>query len=715
MLRPVREVSCKASSILLETLSRSGIDVERVVQGLPVGLEHLRNPSQRIDWDTLATLFDRAEQACEGVISLEELGERALVVPSYAFLRLAAQLVITPRQLYEVASRLMGPAMFPNIRFQHAWLPGGRFTLTGELPEGERESTAFFRFCHGNVVALPKLLDLPPSQIEEQSVTGRRGRLILVVPRSHTALARVKRAVRTVWSLGDAVRGVRRQQAELEASLDALRSSRHELRQLVERLPEGVLVHRDAHVIWANAAMLALLGHQTLDDIVGKHILSFLVPEEQASARAALAKVGPRTVNDSLPEYRIALPDGSVRRIQAGTTQHLEFEGAPARLVVVRDVTERHRLDEQLALADRMASIGTVAAGVAHEINNPLAYVRMNLEVAARELAGAGGPAEAAECVRVAIEGAERVRGIVRNLSTLSRVEEDGLEAVDLTALLESTLTLAASALTPKARVVRRYDPAPRALGTAGRLGQVFLNLVLNAADAIPDGAAGDHEVRVSTATGADGRAIVEIADTGGGIAAEHAGRVFDPFFTTKPVGAGTGLGLAICHRIVTGLGGEIAFTARAGGGTVFRVSLPPASNVEVASPVAGAPSPSPRGRVLVVDDEPALLRSLRAMLGTDHEVVTASSGQEALEVLRDDARFDVVLTDLMMPIVTGMDLYDAIRHAHPEMERRIVFMTGGAFTPRAREFLATVPNRCMEKPFERSRLLTTLGEIIVA
>ena len=319
-------MSCKASSILLETLSRSGIDVERLVQGLAVGLEHLRDPSQRIDWDTLATLFDRAEQACEGVISLEELGERMLVVPSYAFLRQAAQLVITPRQLYEVASRLVAPAMFPNIRFSHAWLPAGRFTITGELQEGERESTAFFRVCHGNVVALPKLLDLPPSQIEEQSVTGRRGRIILVPPVSHTAIARVRRAARTLWSFGDAVRGVRRQQAELEASLDALRSSRHELRQLVERLPEGVLVHRDAQVIWANPAMIALLGFRTLDDIAGKHILSFLVPDEQASARVALAKVGPHTVNDSLPQYRIALPDGTVRRIQAGTTQHLEFE-----------------------------------------------------------------------------------------------------------------------------------------------------------------------------------------------------------------------------------------------------------------------------------------------------------------------------------------------------------------------------------------------------
>ncbi|HEY3818631.1 MAG TPA: ATP-binding protein [Polyangiaceae bacterium] len=708
-------MSCKASSILLETLSRSGIDLDPLVRGLPVGLDHLRDPSQRIDWDTFATVFDRAEQACEGVISLEELGERMLVVPSYVFLRQAAQLVVTPRQLYAVASRLVGPAMFPNITFQHAWLPGGRFTITGELSPGDRESTAFFRICHGNVLALPKLLDLPASRLEEQSVTGRRGRIIVVPPRPLTAIARMRRAARTLWSFGDAVRGVRRQQAELEASLDALRSSRHELRQLIGRLPEGVLIHRDGHLIWANAALVALLGYRTLEELSGKHILSFLVPEERVPAQVALAKVGPHTVADNLSEYRIVRPDGTVRRLQAGTTQHVEFEGAPARLVVVRDVTERHRLDEQLALADRMASIGTVAAGVAHEINNPLAYVKMNLEIASKKLAEAGDPAGVAECIRVATEGAERVRGIVSNLRTLSRAEEHVLEAVDLRALLDSTLTLATSALTHKARVVRRDGAVPLALGTAGRLGQVFLNLILNAADAIPEGAQADHEVRVTTATGANGSAIVEIADTGSGIPREIAGRVFDPFFTTKPVGAGTGLGLAICHRIVTELGGEISFTSEVGKGTTFRVSLLPASTVEPTSPSPDAAPSSPRGRVLVVDDEPALLRSLCTMLADDHEVVAASSGREALEVLRDDGRFDVVLTDLMMAQLTGMDLYDGIRRTHPGMERRVVFMTGGAFTARGREFLASVPNRCVEKPFGRSQLLAALGEIIAA
>jgi len=709
----VREVSCKASSILLETLSRCGIQVEPLVRDLPVTLDHLRDPSQRVEWGTLVTVFDRAEQACEGVISLEELGARMLVVPSYAFLRHAARLVVTPRQLYSVASRMMGPAMFPNITFGHEWLPGGRFVIMGELSAGDRESKAFFRICHGNVIALPRLLGLPASQIEEQVVTGRKGRLILVPPASHTALARLGRAARTLWSLGDAVRGVQRQQAELEASLDALRTSRHELRQLIERLPEGVLVHRDHHVIWANVSMVALLGYGKLEEVMGKHILSFLVPDQMAIARVELAKVGPHTVVDNLPEYRICRPDGTVRRIQAGTTQHVEFEGASARLVVVRDITERHRLDAQLALADRMASIGTVAAGVAHEINNPLAYVQMNLEVAARELAELGGPSGVAESVRVALEGAERVRGIVRNLKTLSRAEEDVLEAVDLKALLDSTLALATTALAPKARVVCRYGPVPRALGTAGKLGQVFLNLLLNAADAIPEGVPAEHEVCVTTATGADGRAIVEIADTGGGIPAELAARVFDPFFTTKPVGAGTGLGLAICHRLVTSLGGEIHFSPGRARGTVFRVALLPSSAVEATSAPAEIAPSSPRGRVLVVDDEPALLRSLCAMLGTVHEVVATSSGREALALLKDDDRFDVVLADLMMANLTGMDLYDAIRQAHPGMERRIVFMTGGAFTPRGREFLATVPNRCMEKPFERAQLLTALGEVI--
>jgi PAS domain S-box-containing protein len=336
--------------------------------------------------------------------------------------------------------------------------------------------------------------------------------------------------------------------------------------------------------------MIALLGYRALEEIKGENILEFLVPEERPVIAAEIANC-PRPVGEARRDYRIVRPDGTERRLQAGATQHVEFEGETSRLVVVRDVTEEYRLREQLALADRMASIGTVAAGVAHEINNPLAYVHMNLEVALRELGARDGAARDStlgDCVRSAMEGTERVRGIVRNLKTLSRADEDDLEAVDLPALLDSTLAFASSALVLKAKVVRSYGAAPPALAAQGRLGQVFLNLLLNAADAIPEGAPARHEVRVSTAMDANGRAVVEIADTGTGIPRELAGRVFDPFFTTKASGAGTGLGLAICRGFIEAQGGRIeAQNRRDRSGAILTLRIPVPEAAEIREPVA--------------------------------------------------------------------------------------------------------------------------------
>jgi CheY-like chemotaxis protein len=237
------------------------------------------------------------------------------------------------------------------------------------------------------------------------------------------------------------------------------------------------------------------------------------------------------------------------------------------------------------------------------------------------------------------------------------------------------------------------------------------LNLLINAADAIPDGNPAGNEIRVTTRRDANGRAVAEIFDTGTGIPAALAGRIFEPFFTTKEVGAGTGLGLAICHRIVTQLGGEISFESTPGKGTVFRVALP-ASDATPARP-AEQRKPRGRGRVLVIDDEPSLLRSIDALISENHEVVTASNGREALEVLRVDNRFDVVVADLMMADVNGIALYEAVREGHAGFERRFLFMTGGAFTAESRRFLDSIPNRCIDKPFDGDELLQAIDEVI--
>ncbi len=702
--------------MIIEVLEDAGIACEPLVAGLPITLDHLRDPAQRVDWDVFAAVMDRLEEVTGGAITPEEIAVRVLRSPSYRFLRSAGQLLFDPRHLYTVAERLVAPAMFANVTVENHWQARGRVVVTGELAAGYRESVMFFRFCHANVPLLPSLLGLPVATVIEHEVSGRHGRMVLQLPRSHTALAKVARGARLLLSLGDAARGVVRQQTELEASVASLRGSRQELRQLLERLPDGVLIHRNGIVVWANAAVIEAFGYERLDQVVGQNALEHLVPEEREVLALRLARPSSEVTHDRV-DFRFVRPDGTARRLQAGAVQDVEFDGAPARLVVLRDVTEHRRLEDQLALTERMAALGTLAAGMAHEINNPLAYAHTSLEVASRELAALGDTVRTSRIeasIARAREGTERVRGIVRDLKTLSRAEDEPLDAVDLPALLDSTLALAANAINLKAQVHRRYDAVPLAHATRGRLGQVFLNLLLNAADAIPEGERDRHEIRVSTSTDAAGRAVVEIADTGLGIASKLAGRIFDPFFTTKPVGAGTGLGLAICHRIVAQLGGEIGFDSTPGAGTRFHVALPPsAPTLLVAPPVTRSTAPLARGRVLVVDDEPALLRSVSELLGDVHDVVTASSGRQALDLLLVDHGFDAVLADLMMADLTGMDLYDAVRAKHPGLERRFVFMTGGAFTARGRDFLAQVPNRCIEKPFDADELIATLDEFL--
>jgi two-component system, cell cycle sensor histidine kinase and response regulator CckA len=287
-------------------------------------------------------------------------------------------------------------------------------------------------------------------------------------------------------------------------------------------------------------------------------------------------------------------------------------------------------------LARRMNAIGTLASGIAHEINNPLSYVMSNLEVVGRDLQEFAEKSPSSrirltEIVDQARQGAERVRQIIDGLRIFSRADvEETRVPLELSSVLELAINLTFNDIEHRARLVRDYGPTPRVEGDEARLSQVFVNLLINAAQAIGDGAVDENEIRVVTSTDSDGRAVVEIRDTGSGISEAHRSQIFDPFFTTKPVGIGTGLGLSIVHGIVTTHGGAITFESPCAGkgkGTAFRVVLPPARpdvhSVRSASiPAAPDILACRRGSVLVVDDEPSVAMVLRRILAPDHDVV---------------------------------------------------------------------------------------------
>jgi CheY-like chemotaxis protein len=368
-----------------------------------------------------------------------------------------------------------------------------------------------------------------------------------------------------------------------------------------------------------------------------------------------------------------------------------------------------------------MASLGTLAAGMAHEINNPLTAVVVNLHVAERALASAeaGDPrglGKAKEAIGDAHEAAERVAQLVRNLKVFSRMGEVTRSAVDVRASMDTALRLVANEVRHRARIVREYaDDVPSVDANEGRVGQVFMNLLTNAAHALPEGDASPQEIRVRIGRRGE-RVLVEVIDTGIGMTPEVLARALEPFFTTRPIGMGTGLGLSICHGIVRGLGGELSIESQPGSGTKVTVALPIGSLAP--GPHAGgqappAPAPVRRGRILVVDDEPLVVKSFAIVLSESHEVTGTTSGRDALRRIAAGERYDAILCDLMMPDVTGMDVYAELAELAPDMANRTVFMTGGAFTARAQAFLEHTRNRTLQKPVSPDKLLELLEDMV--
>jgi signal transduction histidine kinase/CheY-like chemotaxis protein len=387
----------------------------------------------------------------------------------------------------------------------------------------------------------------------------------------------------------------------------------------------------------------------------------------------------------------------------------------------VRQLEELRLKQAQLVHAEKLSAVGELASGVAHEINNPLTATVANLEFAleqARLLGVKHGSSEVEqldEMLRDASEGAACVRTIIRDLKIFSRAEEDNRGPIEVERVLESSLRMAWNEIRHRARLVKNYGSTPLVEASEARLGQVFMNLAIKAAQAIAEGNAEDNEISVSTSTDPAGRATIEIADTGPGMPPEVLCRLFTPFFTTKPVGVGTGLGLSICHRIITSCGGSIQVTSEVGKGTTFRISLPAshAEVSEVALDVTLDVAALRRGRILVVDDEPMIGKALQRAMSDEHEVIATTSASQALESISAGESFDVILCDLMMPQMTGMDLHEALVRVAPEQADRMIFLSGGEFTERARAFIDTTSNKRLEKPFDVRRLQALINECI--
>ena len=373
--------------------------------------------------------------------------------------------------------------------------------------------------------------------------------------------------------------------------------------------------------------------------------------------------------------------------------------------------------EAQLLRSSRMAELGTLAAGVAHEINNPLSYIHNNVEYLQR-LGATINPEETAEIFDEIRTGADRIARIVRDIGTFSRVDsEEAAEPLDVREALDSAVNLLQNQLRHRATLRRDYREVPAVLGSPSRLGQVFVNVLTNALQALPEGRVEESQIAIRVRPGSDAEpsVIVEIEDNGGGIPPQVKSRAFEPFYTTKPVGVGTGLGLSICYGIVSKLGGQIRLDSVEGQGTTVIIELP-ASTAELRDPTPAPPAAAEGElspiKILIIDDDRILAQTIARMLG-HHDVTVVTGGNDALARLDRGDAFDVLLCDLMMPDLTGMDFFERLERSHRELAHRVIFVTGGAFTSQAQDFLRRTSNLCLEKPLNFKQLEQAIRGVV--
>jgi PAS domain S-box-containing protein len=497
---------------------------------------------------------------------------------------------------------------------------------------------------------------------------------------------------------------------------DALRRSEGLFRTLAEHAPDGIAILRFPRILYANERTAALLGLASAEDAIGTSLLDVLVPEDAAKARARAARRRKGEVVSDAIEYTVQ-KTGRVIEVRATP---IEYEGSRATLGFARDITERKQLLARLMQAEKLAALGTLAAGVAHEINNPLAYLLLSLDMLARQLPKLpADPSLLPQLMRLVADaqhGGRRVKTIVRDLQTFTRRDDAQIGPVQLAAAIDGALSIAAHELRHVPPLVRRLEQVPHVLGHPARFEQLFLNLILNALHAIEDLPQSRRVIELAIAPGAGDTVVATVRDAGHGMSEETRARATEPFFTTKALGLGTGLGLSICQSIAHAAGGEITVESELDRGTTVTLTLPAYRgelNEQRRSAPPSANETIRRASILIVDDERAVASSLAAALNDEHDVTTCNSVAEARSSLQQRSEYDVILCDVVMPGEGGPELLAHLRAAHPELTQRFAFMTGGASLPIAEHLRAEAPYPQLEKPFELEAVRGLIAKLV--
>jgi len=578
--------------------------------------------------------------------------------------------------------------------------------------------------------------DVFPAAMASHLTSGEQQVLSLGRPLESVDSLVVDGATRTVLSVKFPVADARRRVAigglgldvsERVAAEEALRASEHRFRSLAEYASDSVIsLDRDGKIAFWNHTAVRVFGYEP-DEAMGLPLAAILSVVEGATAHGPLEQFAVLAASrQSRPaEFRGRRRNGSDFPVEVSVSTWMSGEDQYF-TGILRDVSERKLIEEQLSHATRLISIGTLASGIGHEINNPLSYVMYNLEFAGETIdamlaeAARGNGLDTESLQKLAplrddlieaYNGADRIRAILRDLRTFSRAGDERKLPTSVSRAADAAINMVFNQIRHHARIVKDYQDTALVDAVEGKLVQVVVNLLVNAAQATVQGRPEENVIGVRTGMVDERWVMLEVSDTGTGIRATDLSRIFDPFYTTKGVGSGTGLGLSISHGIVQSFGGTIEVQSEPGQGSTFRVKLPVtrASDQRASQrPRTSIAAAARRGRVMVIDDDPQVSASLQRMLAREHDVVAHISSRAAVGELAGGPAYDLILCDLMMPELPGWELYEKLTDAQ---KKKVAFMTGGAFQPNARDFLAGIKNPVLDKPIDARQLRALLRD----
>ena len=513
--------------------------------------------------------------------------------------------------------------------------------------------------------------------------------------------------------------------------------------QLLQRNEDGILIHRNGQILFCNPKLGKMVGAKKAEHLVGTAVIDLIHDSDRSSAEKYM-KTNRSRRGQPTPELRLLRIDGDPLTVEMKSFP-LMLQGSRVVVSMLRDIQWRKQLQERLSQSDRMETLGLLAAGVVHEVNNPLTYLSLSLDelqqqiparrdrlVKLKEMLKKSIPArvwknleqeieeqlalheldEIIDSIEDAAVGTKRIEDIVKDLRMFSHLREN-MDIICLNRTIQTAINLSRHRIQKKANLNIQLEKNLWIRADEGRLSQVLINLLVNAADAIPEGRRGNITISME---GQEEEVWLEVRDDGDGMPQHVQKRLFDPFFTTKAPGVGTGLGLSISRRIIERFGGSMGFESQEGEGSSFLLKFPltAAKSPEIIQETKVLQRKH-RYRLLLIDDEDPIRRQISRLLSEDFVVQTAACGRTALAMVREDSTYDLILSDLVMPDGSGMDIYRWLEFQAPHLCKKIVYLTGGAYDEKIRSFLQSIPNLVMEKPIQPKPFLHSILKLLHA